>query len=210
MKGKLFSVYFLVAALLLAMSSTSFAADRNEAKSKEERAARVPAKDKINLNTADSETLQTLPGVGPSIAEAIIAARPFKNVNELKDVRGIGEERFKDIKPLVTARKSPENVGAAASTTRGVDKGPPRQLAEVAREVRSSERAREPRAVPSGPKININTATQEELESLPGIGPVKAQAIIDGRPYRRVDEVMNVKGIKEGIFEDIRDRITVR
>ena len=44
---------------------------------------------------------------------------------------------------------------------------------------------------------------------LPDIGPVKAQAIIDGRPYTKIEDVMKVKGIKQGIFNKIKDWITV-
>jgi competence protein ComEA len=60
----------------------------------------------ININTASSTDLEELPGIGPSLAAAIIAEREkrggFKDVNELQDVRGIGELRFADIKDLVT------------------------------------------------------------------------------------------------------------
>ena len=56
----------------------------------------------------------------------------------------------------------------------------------------------------------INTATKEQLEALPEIGPVKAQAIIDGRPYQKPEDVMKVKGIKEGIYGSIKDYITVK
>jgi len=45
---------------------------------------------------------------------------------------------------------------------------------------------------------------------LDGIGPVKAQAIIDNRPYSKSADVMKVDGIKEGTYEKIRDQITVR
>jgi len=57
--------------------------------------------------------------------------------------------------------------------------------------------------------VNLNTASKEELDKLPDIGPVKAQAIIDGRPYKKIEDVMKVKGIKKGIFEKIKDHITV-
>lgn len=48
-----------------------------------------------------------------------------------------------------------------------------------------------------GQKVNINTATKEELEALPEVVPVKARAIIDGRPYKAPEDVVKVKGIKE-------------
>ena len=60
-----------------------------------------------------------------------------------------------------------------------------------------------------GQKVNLNTASEEDLEKLIDIGPVKAQAIIDGRPYQKIEDVMKVKGIKGGIFDRIKDRITV-
>jgi len=47
----------------------------------------------------------------------------------------------------------------------------------------------------AGRRVNINTATQAELEALPGIGPTIARRIIEGRPYRSVDDLDRVKGI---------------
>lgn len=65
----------------------------------------------------------------------------------------------------------------------------------------------------SGALININTATQEELESLPSIGEVRAQAIIAYREehggFRTIDELKEVSGIGEKIFADISPHITV-
>ena len=59
----------------------------------------------ININTADVKELQKLPGIGESYAERIIAYREmyggFKNINEIKKVRGIGTKKFEQIKELI-------------------------------------------------------------------------------------------------------------
>lgn len=57
--------------------------------------------------------------------------------------------------------------------------------------------------------INLNTASQRDLEELPEIGPKHAAAIIAGRPYKTVDEVVKVKGIGPKTLEKIRDKVTV-
>jgi competence ComEA-like helix-hairpin-helix protein len=60
---------------------------------------------------------------------------------------------------------------------------------------------------PAG-RINVNTATAAELEALPGIGPVIARRIIEGRPYRSVDDLNRVKGIGKRRLEEIRMLVT--
>lgn len=56
---------------------------------------------------------------------------------------------------------------------------------------------------------NINTASLTELETLPSVGPVTAQAIIDGRPYKKKEDIMNVKGIGEATYNKLKDKISV-
>ncbi len=61
--------------------------------------------------------------------------------------------------------------------------------------------------------ININTATEEMLCTLPGIGSEKAKSIIEYRTkngnYKRIEDIMNVAGIKGGMFAKIKDKIVV-
>lgn len=57
--------------------------------------------------------------------------------------------------------------------------------------------------------ININTASSSELESLSGIGPVLAGKIIAGRPYQRVEELVERQVIGQALFAKIRDTLTL-
>lgn len=62
-------------------------------------------------------------------------------------------------------------------------------------------------------QININQATQAELETLPGIGPSKAQAIIEYRetngPFKAIEDIMSISGFGEKTFEKLKDSIRV-
>ncbi len=71
----------------------------------------------------------------------------------------------------------------------------------------------EPRATSDDGLINVNTATQAELETLPGIGPVYAARIIEYRkhsPFQTVDELINISGIGDKRLASIRPLVTVR
>ena len=57
--------------------------------------------------------------------------------------------------------------------------------------------------------LDLNTASKKELQSIKGIGPVLAEKIMAGRPYRTVDELLKVKGIGPKILENIRPYFVV-
>ena len=61
--------------------------------------------------------------------------------------------------------------------------------------------------------VNLNTATKEELDAVNGIGPVKAQAILEHRkkngPFKSVNDLQNVKGFGEKSINKVRSKLTV-
>ena len=58
-------------------------------------------------------------------------------------------------------------------------------------------------------KINLNTASLKELESLWGVGPARAQAIVDQRPYSSVEELLEKKVVPKNVYERIKDEVGV-
>lgn len=62
-------------------------------------------------------------------------------------------------------------------------------------------------------KVNLNTATAEQLQTLPGIGPALAKSIIEHRTktgkFTKIEELLNIKGVGEKKFQKIKDRLVV-
>jgi comEA protein len=73
--------------------------------------------------------------------------------------------------------------------------------------------AQEPARPMTMPQVNINTATQAELEKLPGVGPSLASRILEYRTknggFKKIEDLMNVKGIGEKSFLKLKPQITV-
>jgi len=61
-----------------------------------------------------------------------------------------------------------------------------------------------------GALVDLNTASKDELDALPGIGSVRADAIIKGRPYKGKDELHRKKIIPMNVYEGIKDRVVAR
>lgn len=88
---------FAVVLALLVGSAASFAAEK------------APAR--VNINTASVEQLVEVPGIGPALAARIVEHRQkagaFKSLQELMNVKGIGERSFQKLQPYLTAGEAP-------------------------------------------------------------------------------------------------------
>jgi competence protein ComEA len=166
----------------------------------------------VDINSATQKELEDIKGVGPATAKKIIAGRPYKSVDELSKV-GISAKAVDAIKPFVMVG-SAQSVPVAAAATKAtaaktaVTATAATASSEVTKSAKSAKSAAA-KLVP-GTKININTADQATIEKLPEIGPVKAKAIIDGRPYNSIEDIMKIKGIKGKTFDAIKDYIVVK
>jgi competence ComEA-like helix-hairpin-helix protein len=161
----------------------------------------------VDINSATQAELESLKGVGPATAKKIIDGRPYKSVDELTKA-GLSAKTVDTLKPFVT-------VGKAQAVTKAVTPAPTTapEVKKAAKETQSTAKSATTTATKKlapGTKININTADKAALEALPEIGPVKAQAIIDGRPYKSPEDIMKVSGIKQQTFNAIKEYIVVK
>ena len=157
----------------------------------------------------DSEAqkaIEALPGVGPTLAKRIMEARPFQSLDDLSKIKGMTKTKVAALKDKVTVGPAAPAAPAPAAQ-KPVPAPAPAAGPQPA--TAAKEKAEAGKLAP-GERININTATAEELDKLPDIGPVKAQAIIEGRPYKTPEDIMKVRGIKEGIYNKIKDHISVQ
>lgn len=145
----------------------------------------------ININEAIQSKLESLPGIGPAYAIRIIAGRPYASIEDLLEVKGIGPATLQDLAPFITCVETELRVEPADEIE---DED---EIINIIEDESESE------------PININEASQSELESLPGIGPTYAMRIVDNRPYTDLEDLLEVKGIGPATLEKIRSFVRV-
>ena len=162
----------IAVALVLGSSlSSACAAETKSSNAKSNEATKSVAKSsdaksvaKVDLNKATAAELEKLPGVGAPTAKKIIAGRPYKSVERPVEVRHL--------------RRHDQEVQLARNGRHRDDQSPSKEM-------------KSPSKAPA--LVDLNMATQKQLEDLPGVGPTNAKKIIAGRPYKSVDDLSKTK-----------------
>lgn len=178
---------FLICALAIPVPARS----QTRAPARRPAPVQPAAPPRVDLNNATLKELESLPGIGKLSAQRIIAGRPFRDIRQLRALPGMSDRKLYDLLPLVTLNPPRPVTAPAQSTTT------------------TTKQAATANAAPAA-KIELNTATIEQLDTLPGIGPAKARAIISARPFQTIEGIKNVKGIGDATYDKLKDRIYIR
>jgi DNA uptake protein ComE-like DNA-binding protein len=152
---------------------------------------------KVDINNATEKELEALPGVGAATAKKIVAGRPYSSVSDLSKA-GLSDNLIKKLTPLVTAGSA---AAAAPAKEEKAAKAPKEEKA-----ARATEEKKAPAM--AGAKVDLNTASQKDLEALPGVGEVTAKKIIAGRPYSSAADLAKA-GVSAKTIEKISPLVTV-
>ncbi|HXE58617.1 MAG TPA: helix-hairpin-helix domain-containing protein [Gemmatimonadales bacterium] len=156
--------------------------------------------ERIDLDLAPARDIARLPRVGPRLAGRIVADRerngPFGSLSGLDRVAGVGPGLLRAIAPHASFA------------------GRPAFLVESLPAHRPEADSHPVRPTPARGPVDLNTATIEQLQALPGIGPVKARAIVKYRdthgPFASTESLGQVAGIGPALAARLRGLVMVR
>ncbi|UCC82039.1 MAG: ComEA family DNA-binding protein [Gemmatimonadota bacterium] len=164
-------------------------------RAEEERRRRPLAEgERIDVNTASEIDLDRLPGVGPTLAQAILDHRqregPYWDLGELERVPGLGSSTVRRLAPYTTLSAAAGGGAPGGEAGRSGPAGPP-----------------------GAAVVDLNRASVKELQALPGIGPARASAIVRWRgehgSFETVDDLLEVPGIGPATLERLRALVVV-
>ncbi len=172
---------------------------------------------RLDLNLANAIALDALPRIGEARAKAILKYRnangPFDDVSQLTLIDGIGEKTLDLLKPLVFV-ETKHNQSPSKETPLSSSGAEPLKHTASTTPTPTPEPSTNIKPTPDthDQKININTATKENLQELWNIGPAKAEAIVEYRRrhglFNSADDLMKVSGIGPATIERNFHRIT--
>jgi DNA uptake protein ComE-like DNA-binding protein len=173
------------------------------------------------LNKASQVQLEAIPGIGAAYAKKVIAGRPYKSVDELSkagipaatitNIRSkvsVAGEKLADKTDKANATDEKSEKGAKSdkksdkkATTAKVDKA---KASDAHSDKTKSDKTK---AADHSPEpVNLNKATEAQLESVPGLGPTYAKKIITGRPYKSIDDLSKA-GVPAATITKIRSQV---
>jgi competence protein ComEA len=161
----------------------------------------------LDLNRATKAELRLLPGLGDALAQRIVDFRSrhggFRSIDDLRQVFGIGPKTLDRIRPFLFVA-TPEQFVAFEESEPVVMQAKPMQASSMTSTSNKAAKLTEP--------INVNQASQTDLQKLPGIGPKLSQRILDERAkasFKSVEELRRVPGIGPKTLEKLRPFVRV-
>ncbi len=169
----------------------------------------------VDLNRAEYAELVQLPGIGNALAHRIIKHReengPFGRVEDLRQVTGIGPAILERLRPWVRVKEAGSEHAQEREPTPASDRLVPVRMTTLTRD-ESTRRPVSKKEENLKGVIDLNRATVDELQRLPGIGPKLSQRILDERarrPFQTVEDLRRVPGIGPKTLERLRPHVTV-
>jgi competence protein ComEA len=166
---------------------------------------------RIDLNHADRAQLLQLPGVGAHTAERIeeyrLSHKGFHNVEELRQVHGVGPAALERLRPYIDA-DADDVLEDGMDAAPAPKEAPPKSVKPAARKAVNGTKKGDALKEP----IDVNHATATELQRLPGVGPALSSRIIlvrEQRPFRSVEELRRVPSIGVKTLEKLRPFVKV-
>ena len=160
-----------------------------------------------DLNRADRTELMEVPGIGPRLADAILAHRaaaPFDAVDDLGGVRGVGPATLDALRPWLSVEPA---APAGPPSLEKLERKSPAPTPQPPAPARGGKLR------PGDPPLDVNAATEADLVRLPGVGPTLAGRIVVARGAERFkspDDLRRVKGIGAKTLDNLRPFVVCR